>query len=240
MLGKWGIESLIKTINYAQKRNLVIILDAKRNDIGSTAQAYAEAYFGIEQKDSQKELNIKDYIKNEFQVDAMTINPYLGSDGIKPFLKQKEKGAFALVRTSNSSAKEFQDLKLQDGKTIYQKMGELVTSWGAEVKGENGYSNLGAVIGATYPAELELLRKEMPETYFLIPGYGFQGGGPEDVVKGFNDDKLGAVINSSRGIIFAYKRASWSDQFTADEFGEAARKAASEMREEINKVLSNK
>ncbi len=237
--GKWGIDVLFKTIKYAQQKDLLVILDAKRNDIGSTAQAYAESYFGFANEKKDQSLYESSLTKS-ITADAITINPYLGSDGIRPFLKKKSKGAFALVRTSNESAREFQDVKLENGKTIYQKMGALVTDWGQEVIGENGYSNLGAVIGATYPEELKLLRKEMPSSYFLIPGYGFQGGGAADIIAGFKEDNKGALINSSRGIIFAYCKGEGSEQFNEEEFGSAARKAALQMKNEINQAVNYK
>ena len=218
-IGLSGIKALYKTINYAHENNLLVLLDAKRNDIGSTAQAYAEAY-----------------LKND-NIDAITVNPYLGNDGIKPFLKYEDKGAFALVRTSNQSAVEIQDIKTTDNKYVYQKVGELVTKWGNDLKGQFGYSNLGAVVGATYPDELKTLRKSMPDSYFLIPGYGAQGGGVKDILDGFNSDQLGAIVNSSRGIIFAYKKAANSDTYLPQQFAEAARKEAKKMRDDINMEL---
>ncbi len=233
-LGAPGMITLKKTISYARRQDLIVILDAKRNDIGSTARAYATAYLGncMEGVD----LNVEKF-QDDVVADAMTVNPYLGFDGIKPFIISKDKGAFALVRTSNSSGKEIQDLKLDDGDKLYQKIGELVSEWGSDVRGKNGYSNLGAVVGATYPGELKILREKMPHSYFLIPGYGAQGGKPEDVIHGFNEDNLGAIINSARGIIFAYQRAPFKNRYSETEFAQAAGEAAREMRDKINEVL---
>jgi orotidine-5'-phosphate decarboxylase len=216
-LGASGMIALKETIKYAKEKELIVILDAKRNDIGSTVKAYARAYFS----------------KDSYNTDALTINPYLGIDGVKPFLEEQTKGAFVLVRTSNPSAVDIQDLKLLDGIKLYEKIGELVSYWGSDLIGSYSYSNLGAVIGATYPTELKKLREIMPHTYFLIPGYGAQGGEAKDVIEGLNNDGLGAIINSSRSIIFAYKERDYSEE----EFAMAARDAACEMRDNINKLL---
>lgn len=224
LIGSHGITALRETIKYAHKKGLLVILDAKRNDIGSTAQAYARAYLGFE---GQQELST---------ADAITINPYLGFDGIKPFIKDPAKGAFALLRTSNSTAAEIQDLRMEDGRRVFQAVGDLINKWGSSIRGKNGFSNLGAVVGATYPKELHLLREQLPHCFFLIPGYGVQGGKPGDVVYGFNADGTGALVNSARGIIFAYRDL----QFPEEEYAPAARTAAVKMRDEINEVLSYK
>lgn len=212
-IGPSGMRSLEKTISYASKKGLIVILDAKRNDIGSTAEAYASAY-----------------LDNE-NIDAITINPYLGFDGIAPFIKRKDKGAFALVRTSNKSAGDIQDLVSDQGRKIYEHVGKMVEKWGEDLTGRNGYSNLGAVIGATYPDELKCLRGLMPGVFFLIPGYGAQGGGAKDIVSGFDKAGLGSIVNSARGIIFAYRKYQ---KYDIEDFALAARKAASEMKEDIN------
>ncbi len=216
-IGHKGIESLEKTISYAKEKGLLVLLDAKRNDIGSTAEAYAEAYLK----------------KN---IDAITINPYLGFDGVKPFLKYDDKGAFALVRTSNKSAIDIQDIESKNGNKIYEHVGELVKKWGQNYTGESGYSNLGAVIGATYPEELKQLRSTMKNIFFLIPGYGAQGGGAQDVVHGFDKDGFGAVVNSSRGILFAYKNNNYN--YNVKDFAAAARQSTKEMKEKINMAIS--
>ncbi len=216
-----GMTALEETVKYAKEKGLIVILDGKKNDIGSTARAYAGAY--LEGKS----------FTGAVKVDALTINPYLGYDGIEPFIEKNDRGAFALVKTSNNSGGDLQDLELADGGKLYQKVGETVSEWGKEVKGEYGYSNLGAVVGATYPEDMGLLRKKMPDTYFLIPGYGAQGGKAEDIISGFNQDGLGALINSSRSIIFAYRKQPGSEK----EFGRAARNAALKMRDQINEVI---
>ncbi|MGM0436852.1 MAG: orotidine-5'-phosphate decarboxylase [Bacillota bacterium] len=217
-MGLNGLKTLDKTINYAKEKGLLVLLDAKRNDIGSTAKAYAEAY-----------------LKNK-NIDAITINPYFGLDGVKPFLNYKNKGAFALVRTSNKSAGDVQDIESKNGKKIYEHVGELVKDWGKDYLGECGYSNLGAVIGATYPKELKKLRSLLPGVFLLIPGYGAQGGGAEDVVYGFDENKAGAIINSSRGIIFAYRN---NQKYSEKDFAFAAGEAAKNMKEEVNNALDN-
>ncbi|MFW5999518.1 MAG: orotidine-5'-phosphate decarboxylase [Halanaerobiaceae bacterium] len=234
-IGSYGIIALAETVEYAREKGLLVILDAKRNDIGSTAAAYASAYLDEVHLDSV-DTGLKSI--NPLVVDAMTINPYLGFDGVDPFLENRSRGAFALVRTSNKSAGQIQDLKLENGKLLYRQVGELVSDWGDDYLGEGGYSNLGAVVGATYPGELALLRKDLPSTFFLIPGYGAQGGSAGDIVAGFDDRGLGAVVNSSRGIIFAYCREPWSGKYGEEQFAEAARSAAVKMKDEINKVLS--
>ena len=239
ILGLAGKKALYKTIEYAKAKGLIVILDAKRNDIGSTAAAYAGAYLGFE--GSGKELaesadKEELFLKSELEVDCLTINPYFGLDGVEPFLRRKDRGAFALVKTSNQSGGEIQDLELKDGSKVYQQVGALVSEWSQQVKGEYGYTNLGAVVGATYPEELEELREKMSDIFFLIPGFGFQGGKAEDIVYGFDKEKRGAVVNSSRGINFAFRR---SDEFTAEEYAEAAQTAAVKMRDEINELLNN-
>ncbi|MFW6278735.1 MAG: orotidine-5'-phosphate decarboxylase [Bacillota bacterium] len=248
LLGINGLKTLFKTIEYAQKKGLMVILDAKRNDIGSTAAGYARAYLGMEDSKGFKAGKVmaeddssgrEIYFQNEVEVDCLTINPYLGYDGIEPFLRRENKGAFALVKTSNDSGGDIQDLVLEDGTKVYSAVAGLVSKWGQEVIGDCGYSNLGAVIGATYPRELEVLREEMPTTYFLIPGFGFQGGEPEDIICGFNPDGRGAIVNSSRGINFAYQREPWKNRFTEQEYAEAAGAAAENMKQEINELRKN-
>lgn len=219
-LGVAGMETLWQTIAYAKAKDLIVLLDGKRNDIGSTARAYAEAY-----------------LENEkIYADSITINPYLGSDGIMPFLKNKKRGAFALLRTSNSSAVELQDLKFENGKTLYQEVGDLLQNLGKDFIGDCGYSNLGAVIGATYPKELKEIRDQLDSVFFLIPGFGAQGGGAADIKAGFDSDGRGAVVNSSRGINFAYRKDEYS-HFGAENYAKAARAAAEKMKNKINEVI---
>ncbi|MFW6381160.1 MAG: orotidine-5'-phosphate decarboxylase [Bacillota bacterium] len=222
-LGPAGMETLFATIDYAQKQGLPVLLDAKKNDIGSTAGAYARAY--LEERPDRP------------AADALTINPYLGGDGVKPFLKYPEKGAFALVRTSNQSAGDIQDLRLADEGCVYERVGLMVKQWGKDCRGRSGYSNLGAVVGATYPRELQQLRRQLPGVFFLIPGYGAQGGGASDVVGGFDENGLGAVVNSSRGISFAARRGPLSQDYDERDFARAARTSAIMMRDSINQAL---
>ena len=227
--GAPGIKAFTETVSYAKEQGLLVITDAKRNDIGSTAQAYAAAHLGRPDFWPEEELAAA--------ADSLTVTPYLGTDGIKPFVdvcQEEGKGIFILVRTSNPSAGEVQDLQTTAGDLVYEKLAHLVADWGAEVKGESGYSSIGAVVGATYPKEAARLRKIMKDAYFLVPGYGAQGGGAEDVVPCFQEDGLGAVVNSARGIIFAYEQ----DKYSAD-YQQAAAQAVEEMKTEINQVLAN-
>ncbi|ADO77610.1 orotidine-5'-phosphate decarboxylase [Halanaerobium praevalens] len=216
-----GMECLWQTIAYAKEKGLLILLDGKRNDIGSTAKAYAESYLEGE----------------KIAADAITINPYLGSDGILPFLENEKKGAFALLRTSNSSAGELQDLKLADGRTVYQAVADFLQELGSQYLGESGYSNLAAVVGATYPKELKAIRAQLDSVFFLIPGFGAQGGGAADIKAGFDKNGRGAVVNSSRGINFAYRKAEYAD-LGPENYAQAARAAAQKMKKEINNVLN--
>ena len=227
MYGLAGEEVLSRTIDYAKQKGLYVILDVKRNDIGSTAEAYSAAYLGKVQADGEE--------FDATPVDCVTVNPYLGSDGIMPFVndcKKYDKSIFVLVKTSNPSSGELQDLVL-DGEHIYEKTAQLVNKWGAETEGKSGYSAVGAVVGATYPQQAKILREIMPKAYFLVPGYGAQGGGAKDVVNCFNSDGLGAIVNSSRGIICAYKKGDWKPEA----FAEAARAEAVRMRDELCSVL---
>ncbi|SKA02429.1 orotidine-5'-phosphate decarboxylase [Selenihalanaerobacter shriftii] len=229
--GHQGIRAYEETIKYAQKKGLLVIADAKRNDIGSTAQAYADGYLG--------EVDFWEESEFGFGADALTVNGYLGIDGIQPFIDSCEdygKGIFILVRTSNPSAGDLQDLETDNGK-VYETMAELVNDWRIESKGKNGYSAVGAVVGATYPQEAEELREVMKESYFLVPGYGAQGAGAKEVIPAFNEDGYGAVVNSARGIIFAYERKPWQEQFSAEEYQEASQAAVKAMRNDINETL---
>ena len=204
----------------------------KRGDIGSTAQGYSNASIG--------KTPIGEITQSIFDLDFVTVNPYLGIDGVKPFIddcKQYGKGIFVLVKTSNKSSGELQDLETKDGQKIYEKVAKLVNSWGEELIGEYGYSSVSAVVGATYPHELEVLRKIMPNTYFLIPGYGAQGGKAEDVALGFDKNGLGGIVNSSRALIAAYKSDLWKEKFCEEQFAEATRSEAIRMRDELNSFL---
>lgn len=227
MYGLEGEAVMHKTIQYAQEKGLYVILDVKRNDIGSTAEAYAKAYLG--------EVDIDDVMVAPCPVDSVTVNPYLGTDGIKPFVdecKKWDKSMFALVKTSNPSSGEFQDLKAGD-KRIFEHVAELVNKWNKDTIGKSGYGAVGAVVGATYPEQAIVLREIMKQSYFLVPGYGAQGGGAQGVKPCFNDDGLGAIVNSSRAIMCAYKK----DGYKEEEFAQAARSEAIRMREDITSVL---
>lgn len=228
MYGIHGMMALMETITYAKSKGMYVILDVKRNDIGSTAEAYASAYLGKSVIDEETSYQ-------DFDCDSVTVSPYLGTDGIQPFVTECEKNdkdIFVLVKTSNKSSGELQDL-VSGSETIYEKMAKLVVGWGESTIGKFGYSAVGAVVGATYPEQAEKLRKLMPQTYFLVPGYGAQGGTAKDVAKSFNKDGLGAIVNSSRAIMCAYKKENYSDE----EFGFAAKEEAIRMRDEIMNVL---
>lgn len=220
MYGHYGVKALEKTIAYAKSKGMLVILDGKRNDIGTTMQAYATAYLGVTDVFGEK--------VSAFDADALTVNGYLGSDGIAPALAT-DRMIFTLVKTSNPSSGELQDRRLCDGKTVYETMGDMCEKWGSDNIGKYGYSNVGAVIGATYPEMLREMRTKLPHTFFLVPGYGAQGGGAEGVAKGFDENGLGAVINSSRAIMCAYKKEGCDEH----EFAEAARREAIRMREDI-------
>lgn len=227
-----GLKAFKRTVDYCKEKGLVVIGDVKRGDIGSTSAAYATGHLGKVQVGS------KTY--SAFDEDFATVNPYLGSDGIKPFIevcKEEKKGLFILVKTSNPSSGEFQD-RLIDGKPLYELVGEKVAQWGEECMGEN-YSYIGAVVGATYPEMGKILRKVMPKSYILVPGYGAQGGKGADLVHFFNEDGLGAIVNSSRGIIAAYKQEKYAE-FGPEHFGEASRAAVEDMVKDIDGALQNR
>ena len=227
-----GLMTFKKTVDYCKEKDLVVIGDVKRGDIGSTSSAYAAGHLGRVQVGS------KSYAP--FDEDFVTVNPYLGSDGVNPFVKvcgEEKKGLFILVKTSNPSSGEFQD-KLIDGRPLYELVGEKVAEWGLSCMGED-YSYIGAVVGATYPAMGKALRKIMPKSYILVPGYGAQGGKGADLVHFFNEDGLGAIVNSSRGIIAAYKQEKYG-MFGDENFGEASRAAVEDMIADIRDALENR
>ena len=233
MYEQFGIEGLIafrKTVDYCRQKGLVVIGDVKRGDIGSTSAAYAAAHLGHIQ------IGSKSY--TAFDEDFATVNPYLGTDGVKPFVdvcKEEKRGIFVLVKTSNPSSGEFQD-RLIDGKPLYEHVAEKVVQWGADCM-EGDYSLVGAVAGATYPEEGMRLRKIMPNAYILVPGYGAQGGKGADLVHFFNRDGLGAIVNSSRGIIAAYRQEKYQN-IGALNFADASRQAVIDMREDIQQALA--
>ena len=227
-----GLAAFKKTVDYCKEKGLIVIGDIKRGDIGSTSAAYAAGHIGRVQVGSRSFA--------PFDEDFITVNPYLGSDGVNPFLKvckEEKKGMFILVKTSNPSSGEFQD-RLIDGRPLYELVGERVAAWGEEAMGDT-YSYVGAVVGATYPEMGKTLRKIMPKAFILVPGYGAQGGKGKDLVPFFHEDVLGAIVNSSRGIIAAYRQEKYAD-FGAEQFGEAARAAATDMIQDIRGALENR
>lgn len=222
--GWQGMKTLSKTIAYAKKKGMFVITDGKRNDIGSTMEAYACAHLGT--------CDVNGEQIEPFGADALTVNGYLGTDGIAPLLKvcaDKDKGIFVLVKTSNPSSGELQDKKLSDGTAVYEYMGALCEKWGENLAGAYGYSGVGAVVGATYPGQLSDLRQKCPHTFFLVPGYGAQGGGAASVAGGFDQDGLGAVVNASRSIMYAYKAEDCDEK----DYTAAARREAIRMRDDI-------
>ncbi len=235
MYEQFGIPGMIafkKTVDYCKEKGLVVIGDIKRGDIGSTSEAYAVGHLGKVQVGSNSFYG--------FDEDFATVNPYLGSDGVNPFIKvckEEKKGLFILVKTSNPSSGEFQD-RLIDSKPLYEIVGEKVAQWGEDCMGDD-YSYIGAVVGATYPEMGKVLRKVMPKSYILVPGYGAQGGKGADLVHFFNEDGLGAIVNSSRGIIAAYQNEQYAKYGEAG-FADAARAAVIDMREDIAQALSAK
>ena len=234
--GVEGLEAYKKTCDYAKSKNLIVVADVKRGDIGSTSKAYSLAHLG--------KIKIGNTLHSAFEADYATVNPYLGDDCLKEFIeevKQFDKGIFVLVKTSNKTSGQLQDLVVLSDEVcyadsnekqmkVYEKVAKIVSDWNEKYIGKTGYSPVGAVVGATYPEELIALRKQMPKAIFLVPGYGAQGGGAKDVVNAFNEDGLGAIINSSRGIILSYEGTNANYQ-------EAARKATIEMRDAINSEL---
>ena len=222
-----GMWALCETVKYAQEKGMIVIMDGKRNDIGSTMQAYAKAHLGV------SEVNGKEL--SAFGSDMLTVNGYLGSDGIEPLLPicdEKDKEIFVLVKTSNPSSGELQDQKIGD-KSIYETMGAMCEQWGEKTQNSYGYSRVGAVVGATYPQQLSEMRQKMPHTFFLVPGYGAQGGGANDVAGAFDKNGLGAIVNSSRAILTAWKKAGTDGK----DFAQQARKAALTMKEDIMGVV---
>ena len=232
MYEQFGIEGLKaykKTVDYCKSKDLVVIGDIKRGDIGSTSAAYAAGHLG--------HVKVGSRVYAGFDEDFATVNPYLGTDGVKPFVdvcKEEKKGLFILVKTSNPSSGEFQD-QLIDGRPLYELVGEKVAQWGEDHMGDD-YSYIGAVVGATYPEQGKLLRKVMPKSFILVPGYGAQGGQGKDLVHFFNEDGLGAIVNSSRGIIAAYKQEAYA-KFGPENFGDASRAAVEAMAADIKGAL---
>lgn len=231
MLGAEGIDSYIRTIKYAKEKDLVIIGDVKRGDIASTAEAYSDGHIGrIDVEGNKFEIYHEDFI---------TLNPYLGWDSIEPYMancKDYEKGMFVLVKTSNPNSGQLQDLDV-GGKTLYQHVGTLTNEWGKDLIGKYGYSSVGAVVGATHPEQARKLREIMPNTFFLVPGYGAQGGTAEDLSVCFDKDGLGAIVNSSRGIIAAHQKIEYKEKYSEQEFALAARHAVLDMKADLRRCV---
>lgn len=230
MYGIPGMNAFKETCKYAKEKGMIVIADVKRGDIGSTAKGYSNAFLG--------RTSIGEKEEAIYDVDFVTVNPYMGTDCVKPFIedcKKYDKGIFVLVKTSNPSSGELQDLKLQDNnKEVYSQVAELVEKWGEELRGEKGYSSVSAVVGATYPEQLEQIRKLAPHTYFLIPGYGAQGGKASDIALGFDNNGLGGIVNASRSLMCAYQAEQWNDQFAEEDYAKATRAEALRMKEELN------
>ena len=233
-----GLQAFARTVEYCKSKGLIVIGDVKRGDIGSTSAAYAAAHLG--------KVTVGENTFSAFDEDICTVNPYLGSDGVMPFVKECAacgKGIFVLVKTSNPSSGEFQDrmVAADDGRTVplYELVGRKVDEWASDpaLIGESGYSEVGAVVGATYPQMGERLRAIMPKSFILVPGYGAQGGTGKDLVPFFREDGLGAIVNSSRGIIAAYKKAPYADRFGSEGFADAAREAVLDMKKDIEQAL---
>lgn len=228
MYGWQGVKTLAETIKYAQSKGMFVITDGKRNDIGTTMQAYAIAHLGTTDVEGEK--------IDAFGSDALTVNGYLGSDGIMPLVdicKTGDKGIFVLAKTSNPSSGELQNLELQGGESIYLRMGKMCEEWGEELPSKYGYSGVGAVVGATYPEQLQELREALKHTFFLVPGYGAQGGGAQDVKYAFDENGIGAIINSSRGIMCAWKKEGCDER----DYANAAYREAVRMRDDIKSVV---
>ncbi len=229
-----GLEAFVKTVDYCHQKGLVVIGDVKRGDIGSTSEAYARGHLG------PVEIGGKSYFP--FNEDFVTLNPYMGADSVLPFVKmagQTGKGVFILVKTSNPSSGDFQDVETKDGSRIFELAARKVEEWGAGSIGENGYSSVGAVVGATYPEQAKTARALMPHAYILVPGYGAQGASAQDLLPNFNEDGLGAIINSSRGIIAAWKKEEYKE-FGQYKFALASRQAVLDMKEDINAALASR
>ena len=233
MFGIEGMKVFKETCKYAKEKGMIVIADAKRGDIGSTAKGYSNAYLGQTPIGEEK-------IEVFENIDFLTINPYLGVDSINPFVEdciKYGKGIFVLVKTSNPSSGELQDLKLENGKTVYEHVASLVEKWGENLRGRYGYSSVAAVVGATYPEQLKEIRQKAPHTYFLIPGYGAQGGKAEDIALGFDNIGLGGIVNASRSLMCAYKSDRWKEKYSEAEYGKATRAEALDMKEVLNSVI---
>ncbi|MCF6155350.1 MAG: orotidine-5'-phosphate decarboxylase [Candidatus Brocadia sp.] len=231
LYGWWGVWAYAETIRYAKQKGLLVIGDIKRGDVSSTAEAYANAHIG--------EVHIDNIVETPFATDAITVNPLLGTDSLLPFLQTAQKhnkGIFILVKTSNPSSSEFQDI-MCGTKKLHEIIAERTHAWGSDFIGKQGYSAVGAVVGATFSHEISKLRKIMPAAYFLVPGYGAQGATAKDIAYCFNPDGLGAIINASRSILYAYNISPWKEKYGISAWKDATREAIIKMNDEIRKVL---
>ena len=233
MYGLDGMKAFEETCRYAKEKEMTVIADIKRGDIGTTAKAYSNAFLGRTKIGNREE--------RIYDVDFVTLNPYMGIDSIKPFLedcKQYNKGVFILVKTSNPSSGDLQDVKLDNGEEVYLKVAKLIEEWGKDLIGEYGYSSASAVVGATYQKQLEEIRKVAKHSYFLIPGYGAQGGKAKDIAYGFDKNGLGGIVNASRSLMFAYKSDLWKEKYNEEEFEKATREEAIRMKNELNNAIN--
>jgi len=229
--GYEGIKAYIDTIRYAKEQGLIVIGDIKRGDIASTAKAYSDGHIGL--------VDIEGEQVEVFKEDFITLSPYLGYDSIEPYVKdlnERNKGLFILVKTSNPNSKEIQNLPVE-GELLYERVAKLLKVWGKEAMGDLGYSRMGAVVGATHPKDAETIRRILPNTFFLVPGYGAQGATAEDLIPNFNKDGKGAIINSSRGIIAAYKNDKYQKDFDSKDYAKASRQAALDMKKDLQRVM---
>ena len=232
MYGISGMKAFKETCQYAKEKGMIIIADCKRGDIGSTASGYSNAFLG--------KTSIGEKQEAIYDVDFITVNPYIGTDCVKPFIEdciKYDKGIFVLAKTSNPSSGELQDLKLENGKEIYSQVTDLIEKWGEDLRGKYEYSSIAAVVGATYPEQLEKIRKQAPHTYFLIPGYGAQGGKASDIALGFDQNGLGGIVNASRSLMCAYKSDYLKEKFGEEEYALATREEALRMKEELNQAI---
>ena len=232
MMGPNGLEAFQEIVDYAKSKDLIVIADAKRGDIGTTSQGYSNTFLGA--------TPIAEHEEKIYDTDFVTVNPYMGTDCVKPFIddsKKYSKGVFVLVKTSNKSSGELQDLKLENGKKVYEQVASLVEEWGKDLIGEYGYSSISAVVGATYPEQLKEIRALAPHTFFLIPGYGALGGKAEDIALGFDKNGIGGIVNASRSLMCAYKSDKWKEKYSEKQYAEATRAEALRMREELMNAI---
>lgn len=234
-MGPEGLNAFLEISNYAKEKGMIVIADCKRGDIGTTSKAYSNAFLGTTE--------IGESLYKIYDSDFVTVNPYMGIDAISPFIEDSQKykkGIFVLVKTSNKSSGELQDLYLDNGKMVYEQVASIVEKWGENLRGKYGYSSVAAVVGATYPEQLKKIREIAPHTFFLIPGYGAQGGKAKDISLGFDKNGLGGIINASRSLIYAYKSERWSSIYKDLQFEKATRAEAIRMRDEINEAIEIK